>query len=179
MANINYVSPKQIDRRQRLASALVAEATQSRPSMSKYAPLGNALMGIAGGLHDRRARKDQESNQQLFTQAIQGMPQGDDRHALAAYLMGQKIPELQTMGLRAAMSQPAELTPYQARSLDLRERELAAPKQVNAVEGIRRKLAAGEPLSPGEQRVYDDASRWMCSSECYSVARLRFALSPQ
>lgn len=53
----------------------------------------------------------------------------------------------------------AGLTPYQARSLELRERALSAPKQVSAVEGIRRKVAAGETLTPGEQKVYDDATR--------------------
>lgn len=65
---------------------------------------------------------------------------------------------------RAELQREPSLTPYQARSLDLREREIAdrraardAPTPVSAVEGIRRKLVSGEPLSPGEQRVYDDA----------------------
>ncbi len=33
------------------------------------------------------------------------------------------------------------------------------PAETNAVETIRRKLASGESLTPGEQRVYDDAIR--------------------
>jgi hypothetical protein len=44
---------------------------------------------------------------------------------------------------------------YRAKVLKLTD----PTKDVNSVEGIRRKIAAGEDLTPGEKRVYDDAIR--------------------
>lgn len=66
----------------------------------------------------------------------------------------------------AKLQQAGQLTPYQRRALELRERALnqmqaraEAPRVGLTLESIRSKLARGEALQPGEQKVYDDAQR--------------------
>jgi len=45
------------------------------------------------------------------------------------------------------------------RRIRLAEEEAARGGDVNAIEGVRRKVAAGLPLSPGEQQLYEDSRR--------------------
>lgn len=74
----SFTSQGTIDQRQALADSLMKGALQGQRSLAPAAPLANLLMGLAGGLNARSARKATDGNQQLRTQAIQGLHWGDE-----------------------------------------------------------------------------------------------------
>jgi hypothetical protein len=97
-----------------------------------------------------------------------GVPQGPggeiDYRAAAGLLMG--IDPRMGLDLLGKQEQQEEraanreaLEQHRQATLAQRTAEFEHRRQPNIIEGLRQKLASGQPLNPGEQRVYDDALR--------------------
>lgn len=108
-----YVDPNQIAQSQDLGATLMGQAVKPQG-----APLANLLLGLAGGLHGRQARKGTEANQAYNQEFLSNLP--EDPAALSRYLLGSQNPDMQQAGVSLLGKQPTALDMYKALPNDVK-----------------------------------------------------------
>jgi hypothetical protein len=167
-----YVPSSTIEQQNALAQLLMQRATQGQGG--RFGPLAGLMQGVAAGAFMGAARRNDQTNQQYRQDFLANLPQ--DASSLSSYLLGSQDPSMQNLGIELLAKQPSDLerrlkeaqirkyeaeaagggmTPYQQRSLELREQEIGNKRADKAQGAAQRR----EVLVNEMARLKDTAER--------------------
>jgi hypothetical protein len=163
ISDTDAVSAETIKRQRELADALLAQGLTPRPIRHWTQGAAQLASALTGGLMSRRADRAEERGQQAVADALaKGGDIGTVGKALVATPYGRQLGEQLLMknlepktpiklGQGEQLLEPGTYKPLVTSQ---------PPDKIGGtVEGIRAKLARGEPLTPSENQVYQDALR--------------------